>query len=143
MKVLLVFGPNLAALGTREPEKYGSQTLPELTGELVEKGSSLGHDVEWRQSDEEAEVIDWTASATEKGFDAVIINPGALSHHSFGLRQAVESAGVPVIEVHMTNIYAREEFRQHSVISAACRGVIAGLGARGYHYALEALEWIS
>lgn len=143
MKVLLLFGPNLGALGTREPEKYGSQTLAELAAGLVQTAGSLGHDLVWRQSDVEGDLLDWLAAAATEGFGAAIINPAALTHHSFALRDAVAGCGLPVIEVHQTNIYAREEFRRHSVVSPACRGVIAGLGAGGYQLALEALAWIT
>ena len=143
MRVLFVFGPNLGALGRREPERYGTQTLEEIMGEVDERGGRLGHELAWRQSDHEGELIGWLNGASAEGFEAVVINPGALSHTSYALRDAVEGCGVPVVEVHMTNIYAREEFRRHSVISAVCRATIAGAGAGGYHVALEALPWIT
>jgi 3-dehydroquinate dehydratase-2 len=143
MRVLYVFGPNLGALGTREPELYGTQTLAEIMGEVAERASTLGHEVDWRQSDHEAELRGAIRGAREEGFDVVVANPGALSHYSIALRDAIEACGLPVIEVHMTNIYAREEFRRHSVISAVCRATIVGAGAGGYHLALEALPWIT
>jgi 3-dehydroquinate dehydratase-2 len=143
MKVLYVFGPNLGALGTREPELYGTQTLAEIMGEVAERAGTLGHEVEWRQSDHEAELLGALSGAREEGFDVVVANPGALSHYSIALRDAIEACGLPVIEVHMTNIYAREEFRRHSVISAVCRATIVGAGAGGYHLALEAIPWIT
>jgi 3-dehydroquinate dehydratase II len=143
MKVLYVFGPNLGALGTREPELYGTQTLVEIMGEVAERAGTLGHEVDWRQSDHEAELLGAITGARGEGFDVVVANPGALSHYSIALRDAIEACGLPVIEVHMTNIYAREEFRQHSVISAVCRATIVGAGAGGYHLALEALPWIT
>jgi 3-dehydroquinate dehydratase-2 len=143
MKVLYVFGPNLGTLGTREPELYGTQTLAEIMGEVAERAGALGHEVDWRQSDHEAELLGAITGAREEGFDVVVANPGALSHYSIALRDAIEACGLPVVEVHMTNIYAREEFRRHSVISAVCRATIVGAGAGGYHLALEALPWIT
>jgi 3-dehydroquinate dehydratase-2 len=143
MKVLFLFGPNLGALGTRDPERYGEQTLAQIMDEVGERSVSLGHEAEWRQSDHEGELVGWLLAARGEGFGAVIVNPGALTHYSYSLRDAVEACDVPVVEVHMTNIYAREEFRRHSVISPVCRATIAGVGAGGYHLALEALPWIT
>lgn len=143
MKVLYVFGPNLGTLGTRDPERYGSQTLEEIMGEVGERAKALDHEVEWRQSDHEGDLVGWLGSAAGEGFGAVIVNPGALSHSSYALRDAVEACSLPVVEVHMTNIYAREAFRRHSVISEVCATTIAGAGAGSYHLALEALPWIT
>jgi 3-dehydroquinate dehydratase type II len=143
MKVLFLFGPNLGALGRRDPAVYGSATLAELMGEVEEKGLALGHEVAWRQSDHEGDLVGWLLGARDEGADAVIINPGALTHYSYALRDAVEASGVPVVEVHLSNIYAREEFRRHSVVSEVCRATITGLGAGGYHLALEAIPWIT
>jgi len=143
MKVLFLFGPNLGALGTRDPERYGERTLAQIMDEVGDRSSSLGHEAEWRQSDHEGELVGWLLSAAGEGFGAVIVNPGALTHYSYSLRDAVEDCDVPVVEVHMTNIYAREEFRRHSVIAPVCRATIAGAGAGGYHLALEALPWIT
>jgi 3-dehydroquinate dehydratase-2 len=143
LRVLFLFGPNLGALGRREPERYGRQTLEEILAEVSERGRRLGHETTWYQSDHEGELVGWLNGAAGEGFEAVVINPGALAHTSYALRDAVEGSGLPVVEVHMTNIYAREEFRRHSVISAACRATISGAGAGGYHVALEALPWIT
>lgn len=143
MRVLFLFGPNLGALGTRDPERYGAQTLEEIMREVAEHASRLGHDAAWRQSDHEGELVGWLLAAPTEGWDAIVLNPGALTHYSYSLRDAVEACGVPAVEVHMTNIYAREEFRRHSVVSAVCRATIAGAGAGGYHLALEALPWIT
>jgi 3-dehydroquinate dehydratase II len=143
MKVLFLFGPNLGALGTRDPERYGAQTLAEIMAEVQTRAHGLGHEAEWRQSDHEGELVGWLLSAAGEGFGAVVVNPGALTHYSYALRDAVEACGAPVLEVHMTNIFAREEFRRHSVISPVCRATIAGAGAGGYHLALEALPWIT
>ncbi len=142
MKVLFLFGPNLGALGTRDPEKYGSQTLEQVMSEVEARAGELGHDAAWRQSDHEGDLVGWLNGARSEGFEAAVINPGALSHYSHAVRDAVEGCGLPVVEVHQTNIYAREDFRRHSVVSPACRAVIAGVGTRGYHLALEALPWI-
>jgi 3-dehydroquinate dehydratase-2 len=143
MRVLFLFGPNLGSLGTREPERYGSASLEEIMGEVGDRAKGLGHEVEWRQSDHEGELVGWLLGAQGEGFGAVVVNPGALTHYSYVLRDAVEACGAPVVEVHMTNIYAREEFRRHSVISPVARASIAGAGAGVYHLALEALPWIT
>jgi 3-dehydroquinate dehydratase-2 len=143
MRVLFVFGPNLGTLGTRDPARYGSQTLVEIMDGIGERAKSLGHEVEWRQSDHEGELVAWLNAAAGEGFGAVVMNPGALTHYSYSLRDAVEACGAPVLEVHMTNIYAREEFRRHSVVSPVATVTIAGAGAGGYHLALEALSWIT
>jgi 3-dehydroquinate dehydratase-2 len=143
MRVLFLFGPNLGALGTREPERYGSQSLEEIMAEVADAASRSGHETAWRQSDHEGDLVGWLLAASAEGWEAVVANPGALSHYSYALRDAIEASGLPVIEVHMTNIYAREEFRRHSVISAVCRVTIAGAGAGGYHLAMEALPWIT
>jgi 3-dehydroquinate dehydratase-2 len=143
VRVLFLFGPNLGALGTREPERYGTQTLAEIMGEVGERADRLGHEADWRQSDHEGELLGWFHAAAGEGWDAIVVNPGALTHYSYALRDAIEATPLPVVEVHMTNIYAREEFRRRSVISGVCRATIAGTGAGGYHLALEALPWIT
>jgi len=143
MNVLYLFGPNLGALGTREPEMYGSQTLAEIMEAVDRRAGELGHTLRWKQSDHEGDLIGWLLSAGDEGVDAVVLNPGALAHTSYTLRDAVAACGPPVIEVHMSNIYAREPFRQTSVISGVCRATIGGLGAGGYHLALEAMAWIT
>ena len=143
MNVLYLFGPNLGALGTRDPETYGAQTLPEIMEGLEGRAGDTGHVVTWRQSDHEGELVGWLLAARDDGIDAAVLNPGALSHYSYALRDAIEASGLPVIEVHMSNIAARESFRHTSVVSAVCRGTISGLGAAGYHLALEAMQWIT
>lgn len=143
MKVLFVFGPNLGALGTRDPDRYGPRTLEEVMGEVAERAGRLGHEAAWRQSDHEGDLVGWLLAAAGEGFGAVVLNPGALTHYSYALRDAAEACGVPVIEVHQTNIAAREPFRRRSVIAPVCRASIAGAGAGGYHLALEALPWIT
>jgi 3-dehydroquinate dehydratase-2 len=143
VRVLFLFGPNLGSLGTREPERYGTQTLEEIMAEVTERAGRLGHETGWRQSDHEGELLGWIADSAREGWGAIVLNAGALTHYSFALRDAIEACPLPVVEVHMTNIYAREEFRRRSVISAVCVATIAGAGAGGYHLALEALPWIT
>ncbi|MEP6476648.1 MAG: type II 3-dehydroquinate dehydratase [Actinomycetota bacterium] len=143
MKILYLFGPNLGALGRRDPEIYGSQTLDQIMKAVVERAVTLGHEVGWHQTDQEGELIGRLLSAASEGTGAVVINPGALSHYSYALRDAVEACGLPVVEVHMSNIHAREEFRRRSVVAEVCRASIIGLGAGGYHLALEAMPWIT
>jgi 3-dehydroquinate dehydratase-2 len=143
MKVRYLFGPNLGRLGTRDPERYGTETLEQIMADVAERGRALGHEVEWRQSDHEGDLVAALGSAAGDGVGAVVINPGALTHYSYALRDAVEGSGVPVIEVHQTNIYAREPFRRHSVIAPVVRASIAGAGTGGYRLALEALAWIT
>jgi 3-dehydroquinate dehydratase-2 len=143
MKVLYLFGPNLGTLGTRDTELYGSETLDEIMADAVRHAKELDHFVAWRQSDHEGDLVGLLLDAREEGFEAVVLNAGALTHYSYALRDAIEASGLPTIEVHQTNIAAREEFRQRSVISAVCRVTIAGAGAGGYHLALEALPWIT
>jgi 3-dehydroquinate dehydratase-2 len=143
MKVLYLFGPNLGTLGTRDTELYGSETLDEIMADVVRHAKELDHFVAWRQSDHEGDLVGLLLGAREEGFEAVVLNAGALTHYSYALRDAIEASGLPAIEVHQTNIAAREEFRQRSVISAVCRVTIAGAGPGGYHLALEALPWIT
>lgn len=142
MNVLYLFGPNLGALGRRDPQTYGDQTLAQIMDAVDQRAQALGHTVRWRQSDHEGDLIGWLLGAAGEGVEAVVVNPGALSHYSLALRDAVEACELPVIEVHQSNIAAREEFRHHSVISGVCRGSISGLGTAGYHLALEAMSWI-
>jgi 3-dehydroquinate dehydratase II len=143
VKVLYLFGPNLGALGTRQPERYGTERLEEIMRAVEERAGELGHEVVWRQSDHEGELVGWLNRARDEGVDAIVINPGALTHYSYALRDAIEGCGLPAIEVHMTNVHAREEFRRRSVIAEVCRASIGGLGAGGYHLALEAIRWIT
>jgi 3-dehydroquinate dehydratase-2 len=112
-------------------------------GSVGERGAGLGHEVAWRQSDHEGDLVGWLLGAAAEGVGAIVINPGALTHYSYALRDAVEASGLPVIEVHMSNTQAREDFRHRSVVSDVCRASIIGLGAGGYHLALEAMPWIT
>ncbi|MEA2580582.1 MAG: 3-dehydroquinate dehydratase [Actinomycetota bacterium] len=142
MKVLFLFGPNLGALGRRDPDVYGSETLSEIMAAVAERGEGLGHTVAWKQSDHEGDLVGWLLGARQDAVGFVVINPGALSHYSYALRDAVQASELPAVEVHMSNIYAREEFRRHSVVSEVCRATVTGFGAGGYHLALEAMQWI-
>jgi 3-dehydroquinate dehydratase II len=135
MKILVLNGPNLGRLGTRQPEIYGATTLAELEGMLRARGIEVGADVECVQSDD-AEVL--IGALADSDADAAIINPAALTHHSFPLREAITSFGRPVYEVHISNIYRREPYRRHSLMSGVVRGSIIGLGIRGYLLALDA-----
>jgi 3-dehydroquinate dehydratase-2 len=143
VNVLYLFGPNLGALGRRDPDTYGSETLADVMEAVDGRAVELGHVLTWRQSDHEGELVGWLLGAKGDGIEAIVINPGALSHYSYALRDAIEACELPVLEVHMSNIAAREEFRHTSVISAVCGGTISGLGAGGYHLALEAMPWIT
>jgi 3-dehydroquinate dehydratase-2 len=143
VNVLFLFGPSLGALGRRDPEVYGSQTLGEIMADVERRAMELGHTLRWRQSDHEGELIGWLLAARGEGVEAIVMNPGALAHGSHALRDAIEASGLPVLEVHMSNVHAREAFRRVSVTAEACRGSIIGLGAGVYHLALEAMPWIT
>jgi 3-dehydroquinate dehydratase-2 len=138
VKVYILNGPNLNRLGTRQVDVYGATTYAELVDGCVSLGSKLGLEVEVRQTDAEAEMIGWLHAAADEGA-AVVLNPGAWSHYSYALRDACAVLRWPLVEVHISNIHAREEFRHHSVVSAVATGVICGLGIDGYHLALRYL----
>jgi 3-dehydroquinate dehydratase-2 len=143
VRVRYLFGPNLGRLGTRDPERYGTETIEQIMTDVADRGRALGHEIEWHQSDHEGDLVGWLNAAASEGVEAVVLNPGALTHYSYALRDAVEGCSLPVVEVHQTNIYAREPFRRHSVIAPVVRASIAGAGAGGYRLALEALAWIT
>lgn len=138
MKLLVINGPNLNMLGIREPEKYGKMTFAELEKDLYAYSFELGIDIETFQSNSEGAIIDKIQQALNN-FEGIVINPGGYSHTSIAIRDAVSSVNLPCIEVHMTNIYAREEFRHKSLIATVCIGQIAGLGANSYKLGLKAL----
>ena len=137
-RVILLNGPNLNMLGTREPQTYGSQTLADIEAMSKDEGKALGLDVTARQSNHEGELVTWIQEALGTQ-DAIVINPGAYSHTSVAIHDAIRAVGLPVIEVHLSNIYTREAFRHHSYVSPVALGVICGLGATGYKLALHAL----
>jgi len=137
-RVLLLNGPNLNMLGTREPQTYGSQTLADIEAMASAEGKAIGLEVTARQSNHEGELVTWIQQALGTQ-DAIIINPGAYSHTSVAIHDAIRAVGLPVIEVHLSNIYTREAFRHHSYVSPVALGVICGLGATGYKLALHAL----
>ena len=134
-KILLLNGPNLNLLGTREPEVYGSQTLADIESGLAARAAELGHTLECAQSNAESTLVD-RVQAAHGEFDFLLINPGAFTHTSVALRDALLGVGIPFIEIHLSNIQSREEFRQHSYFSDIAAGVISGLGATGYELAL-------
>jgi 3-dehydroquinate dehydratase II len=137
-RILLLNGPNLNLLGTREPAVYGTATLQDLENRLAELGKSLGHEVVAAQSNAEHGLIDRIHAAKRDGTAFIIINPGAFTHTSIALRDAFLSVGIPFIEIHLSNIFARESFRHHSYLADISVGCIFGLGPIGYELALQA-----
>ena len=137
MKVLVLNGPNLNLLGKREPEIYGHTTLADIEAMVQARARSLSVEIEFRQSNHEGELVSWIQSARE-GFSVVLLNAGAYTHTSVALRDAIAACPIPTIEVHLSNIYAREEFRHKSLIAPVCQGQISGFGAHSYVLALEA-----
>jgi len=135
LRVMVLNGPNLGRLGRRQPEVYGSTSYADLVDRLVRRGAQLGIEVDPRQTDAEAEMIAWLHEAADADLP-VVINPAGWSHYSIAVADAVAQCGNTVIEVHLSNIHAREEFRRHSVVSPQATGVIAGLGIDGYELAL-------
>lgn len=142
MRIYILNGPNLNLLGTREPEIYGTRTLEDIEEMCRKRAAELQVEIDFRQTDEETELITWLREASE-GSQGVVINPAAFTHYSLAVAEAVAACSVPVVEVHLSNIYAREAWRSRSVVSPVARGVIAGLGAEGYVAAVEALVSIA
>ncbi|OQB12487.1 MAG: 3-dehydroquinate dehydratase [Firmicutes bacterium ADurb.Bin193] len=138
MKVLVINGPNLNMLGTREPHIYGGETLGSLNERLSRYAETHGVDMEFFQSNHEGAIVDKIQSSRGV-FDGIILNAGALTHYSYAIRDVISAAELPVVEVHLSNVHAREAFRHISVISAVCKGVICGFGAKSYFLALDAL----
>lgn len=136
MKFLILNGPNLNLLGTREPEIYGRDTYDDLCARLANYAAARGSEASFFQSNHEGVLIDAIHAAVGV-YDAIILNPGALTHYSYALRDALTSVSLPAVEVHLSNLHRREEFRHRSVIAAACVGQICGLGLFGYEAAME------
>lgn len=137
-RILVLNGPNLNMLGKREPEQYGRVTLAEIETASHDHASALGCDLDFRQSNLEGELVTWIQSALED-FDGIIINPGAYTHTSIAIHDAIRAAGKPVIELHLSNVFAREAFRHTSYVSPVALAVMCGFGADGYRLALDGL----
>lgn len=137
-RVLVLHGPNLNLLGVREPEIYGTATLADVDAALEADAARRGAEVDCRQSNHEGQLVDWLHEA-RGAFDGVLINPGAYTHTSIALRDAIAAVGVPTVEVHLSNVHAREPFRRHSYTLPVCLGTVAGFGHRSYTLGLWAL----
>src|SRR3984957_13464146 len=137
MKILFLNGPNLNLLGQREPEIYGHTTLADIEAKVRERAGQLKVEIDFRQSNLEGELVDWIQQAKGK-FDVIVINAAAYTHKSIALRDAIAAVGIPTIEIHLSNIHAREAFRHTSLIAPVCRGQIAGFGADSYVLAVDA-----
>ena len=138
MRILLINGPNLNLLGTRQPEIYGHDTLDDIVAKVQSRARELGAEVTAMQSNHEGAIIDFIQEH-QAAADGMIINPGAFGHYSYAIRDAIAGSSLTTVEVHISNVHARERFRERSVLSGVCKGVIAGLGWRGYLYALDLL----
>ncbi len=142
-KVLVLNGPNLNLLGTREPAVYGADTLADVERLCRQEGEKLGVEIDCRQSNHEGQLIDWIHEAGREiaagNMIGVVFNPGAFTHTSVALHDAIKGANAAVIELHISNVHAREEFRHHSYISPAARGIMVGFGVQGYAFAIDAL----
>ena len=137
--ILLLHGPNLNLLGTREPEIYGGESLEQINQQMTDSATAAGHELLALQSNAEYELIQHIHGAKQQGVEFIIINPGAFTHTSVALRDALLGVEIPFIEVHLSNVHAREEFRRHSYFSDIAEGVICGFGANSYHLALHAV----
>jgi 3-dehydroquinate dehydratase-2 len=137
MRILYLNGPNLNLLGTREPEKYGRTTLAEIESQVRKRAEELKVTIEFRQSNLEGELVNWIQEAKGQ-FDGIVLNAAAYTHTSIALRDAIAAIQVPTIEIHLSNVHAREEFRHKSLIAPVCRGQITGFGPRSYILALDA-----
>ncbi len=141
MKILVMNGPNLNLLGEREPNIYGGDTLQSINGEIAAAAEKLGHEASFFQSNSEGALID-ELHASRLSFDGVILNAGAYTHYSYAIRDAIAAIKIPVIEVHLSNVNSRDEFRKTSVIAPVCKGSIAGFGKFSYLLALSALDYM-
>ena len=137
MKLLILNGPNLNRLGKREPHIYGAETLSDVENNCTKLAQSFNAEIDFRQSNHEGDLVDWIHEAADNEMDGIVINPGAYTHTSIAIRDAIASVDVPVIEVHISNIHAREAFRHESKLAAECVGQICGLGTFGYELAMR------
>jgi 3-dehydroquinate dehydratase-2 len=137
IRVLVIHGPNLNLLGRRDPAVYGTTTLAEINGELVRRAAARGAEVETVQSNLEGEIVELVQSAVGR-FDAIVMNPGGYTHTSVAIRDAIDAVAIPTVEVHLSNLHARETFRQTSITAARCVGQISGFGAQSYFLGLDA-----
>ncbi len=138
MRILFLNGPNLNLLGTREPEVYGRTTLADIEAAVRKRAKTLGAEIDFRQSNTEGELVTWIQQARKQGTDVIVLNAAAYTHTSVALRDAIVAGGVPTIEIHLSNIHAREPFRHTSMIAGVCRGQIVGFGAYSYDLAVDA-----
>jgi 3-dehydroquinate dehydratase II len=139
--ILVLNGPNLNLLGVREPKTYGSETLADIEEACLERAAALDLALDFRQSNHEGQLVDWIQEARESA-DGIIINAGAYTHTSIAILDALRACELPIIEVHLSNIFAREPYRHHSYISSVARGVICGFGAQSYIIALDAIAYV-
>jgi 3-dehydroquinate dehydratase-2 len=143
MKILIINGPNLNLIGSREPDVYGTKTLEDINRLIENHAKQRGVEVSFLQTNHEGDIIDAVQKAgfgeKQERFDAIVINPGAFTHYSIAIRDAVKAAGIPVVEVHLSNIHGREEFRARSVVAGVCIGQITGFGYRSYLLAIDVL----
>jgi 3-dehydroquinate dehydratase-2 len=142
MKVLFLNGPNLNMLGQREPEIYGHATLADIEAEVRKRAKQLKVEIDFRQTNLEGELVDWIQQAKGK-FQVIVLNAAAYTHTSIAVRDAIATVGVPTIEIHLSNVHAREKFRQKSLIAPVCKGQIAGFGPKSYILALEASVYVN
>lgn len=140
MKILVINGPNLNLLGIREPEIYGTRTLDAINADIASMANQIGVECDFFQSNSEGELISAVHSVLKDEYAGCVINAAAYTHYSYALRDAISSVNKPFIEVHMSNVHLREEFRHTSVISPVCKGIIAGLGENSYHLAVRAIK---
>ncbi|MGL4737723.1 MAG: type II 3-dehydroquinate dehydratase [Cellulosilyticaceae bacterium] len=141
MKIAIINGPNLNFLGIREPHIYGNASLESLQNELVAYAKAKHIVLDFFQSNHEGAIIDYLQQCYHEGIEGIVINPGALTHYSYALSDAIKSVAIPTVEVHISNIHARESFRQHSVTAASCIGIIGGFGFDSYKLGIDALDY--
>ena len=139
MNIAVINGPNINFLGIREPTVYGAHSLDDINKMIAQEAEKLGVTVSFFQSNHEGALIDYIQQCYHNKVDGIVINPGAFTHYSYALRDAISSVGIPCIEVHLSNVHSREEFRHRSVTAAVCRGQICGLGSIGYVLAIQAI----